>query len=221
MLKQSIRNNSVVLGLFALVTSVLLASTYLGTKTTIENAERRAAQKILLELYPASSHDNSVLDDVVPIPEAYLSTLGLKVAANIHVVKKQGEIIGFIIPATAPDGYSGDIRLLIGINVDGAIAGVRVVSHNETPGLGDKVDLRKDNWILSFNGKTIANPGRDAWAVKKDNGYFDQFTGATITPRAVVSRVLKTLIFYKEHRNELLKSAAKLTASPADDTSQS
>src|SRR5690606_12277464 len=117
MLKQSIRNNSLVLGLFALVTSVLLASTYLGTKTTIEDAERRAAQKILLELYPASSHDNDLLKDVLPIPEAYLSTLGLKTAANIHVVKKEEKIICFIIPAIAPDGYSGDIRLLIGINV--------------------------------------------------------------------------------------------------------
>jgi electron transport complex protein RnfG len=214
MLKQSIRNNSLVLGLFALVTSVLLASTYLGTKTTIEDAERRAAQKILLELYPASSHDNDLLKDVLPIPEAYLSTLGLKTAANIHVVKKEEKIIGFIIPAIAPDGYSGDIRLLIGINVDGTIAGVRVVSHNETPGLGDKVDLRKDNWILSFNGKNLTNPDRDAWAVKKDNGYFDQFTGATITPRAVVSRVLKTLIFYKEHSGELLKATAKLAGLP-------
>lgn len=201
------RNNAIVLALFAMVTALLLASTYTGTRETIAEAERHAAAKTLLEIYPLETHDNDLLEDVVPIPSAYLSTLGLKKASNIYVARKQGAITGFIIPATAPDGYSGDIRLLVGINTDGTIAGVRAVAHNETPGLGDKVDLRKSQWILSFDGKSLGNPDRDHWKVKKDKGDFDQFTGATITPRAVVGQVLKTLIFYQEHREELLKSA--------------
>jgi Na+-translocating ferredoxin:NAD+ oxidoreductase subunit G len=203
----SIQKNSLVLALFALVTSILLASTYLGTRDTIAEAERHAAQQILLEIYPDATHDNDMLEDVLPIPDAYLSTLGLKKSADIYVAKKNGKAIGFIIPAVAPDGYSGDIRLMVGINADGSIAGVRALAHNETPGLGDKVDLKKSPWILSFNGKSLGNPEREKWAVKKDKGDFDQFTGATITPRAVVGRVLKTLIFFGEHRKELLKSA--------------
>jgi len=211
MLAQSIRNNALVLALFALVTALLLASTFTGTKDTIAEAERRAAQKSLLEIFPQHTHDNDVLEDIVEIPSAYLSTLGLSQANNIHVVRNQGVIVGFIIPTTAPDGYSGEIRLLAGLNADGTIAGVRVLAHNETPGLGDKVELRKSPWVLSFTGKSLGNPDQEQWKVKKDKGAFDQFTGATITPRAVVSRVLNTLIFYREHKDELLKSAA-LTA---------
>ena len=100
---------------------------------------------------------------------------------------------------------------MVGIHLDGTLAGVRVLSHNETPGLGDKLELRKHPWILSFNGKSLGTPPREGWLVKKDGGEFDQFTGATITPRAVVKRVLKTLEFYQEHRQELLKSAAPTT----------
>jgi H+/Na+-translocating ferredoxin:NAD+ oxidoreductase subunit G len=213
----SIKKNSLVLALFALATSVLLASTYLVTKDTIAEAERHAAQRILLEIYPESSHDNDLLMDIVPIPEAYLSTLGLKKGADIYVAKMNGQTTGFIIPATAPDGYSGDIRLLVGVNRDGTVAGVRALGHNETPGLGDKIELQKSLWILDFNGKSLDNPERENWKVKKDKGYFDQFTGATITPRAVVDRVLKTLIFYREHRSELLKAAQKSTTGTRDE----
>ena len=208
MLSQSIGNNALVLAIFALVTALLLAGTYTGTKDTIADAERYAAQKNLLEIYPEDSHDNDVLEDTLPIPQPYLNTLGLRSDNDIHVVRQGETVTGFIIPATAPDGYSGDIRLLIGIQRDGTVAGVRVLAHNETPGLGDKVDTRISDWILSFDGKSLGQPAREQWKVKKDGGDFDQFTGATITPRAVVSRVLNTLIFYREHKDELLKAAA-------------
>src|SRR5690606_16593793 len=125
-------------------------------------------------------------------------------------VRKGGQITGFILPAVAPEGYSGDIRMIIGIDVDGRIAGVRVTSHAETPGLGDKVELRKHPWILSLNDRSLGDPASEQWAVKKDGGVFDQFTGATITPRAVVSKVRDTLQFYREHRAELLKQASKV-----------
>jgi len=207
MLSQSIRFNSMVLGLFALVTALLLASTYLGTRDTIAAAERAAAQKTLLEIFPDDQHDNNLLDDTLPIPGSYLKTLGLGKPADIHVVRKGGEVTGFILPAVAPEGYSGDIRLIVGIRVDGSLAGVRVTGHNETPGLGDKVELRKHPWILSFNDRGLGNPPREQWEVQKDGGVFDQFTGATITPRAVVRKVRDTLQFYREHGDELRKAA--------------
>ena len=100
-----------------------------------------------------------------------------------------------ILPATAPDGYSGSIDLVVGINVDGSIAGVRALSHRETPGLGDKVDIKKSDWILGFNTRSLADPLPAQWKVKKDKGVFDQFTGATITPRAVVAATLRVLQF--------------------------
>jgi electron transport complex protein RnfG len=207
MVTRSIRFNSLVLSLFALVTALLLASTHLGTRDTIAAAERAAAQKTLLELFPAEQHDNDLLDDTLPVPPAYLKTLGLGRPAVIHVVRKGGEISGFVIPATAPDGYSGNIHMIVGIDAGGAIVGVRVTGHAETPGLGDKIELRIDPWILSFNGLSLGNPPRERWGVKKDQGMFDQFTGATITPRVVVRKVRDVLEFFREHRNELIEAA--------------
>jgi len=207
-LGRSIGFNSLLLGVFALVTSLLLASTYLNTRDRIAEAERLSAQSGLLELYPATSHDNDLLDDVLPIPDSYLKTLGLRQPADIHIVRKAGEVIGFILPAVAPDGYSGDIDLTIGINADGTLAGVRVTRHRETPGLGDKIELRKHPWILSFDGLGLGNPPRDQWTVTKHGGIFDQFTGATITPRAVVHKVRDALLFYSEYGDQLLTAAS-------------
>jgi electron transport complex protein RnfG len=102
-------------------------------------------------------------------------------------------VVAAIIPVTAPDGYTGAIDLIVGVNADGSIAGVRTLSHKETPGLGDKVDLKKSDWILGFNGRSLDNPKPRGWAVKKDKGVFDQFTGATITPRAVIAATLRAL----------------------------
>jgi electron transport complex protein RnfG len=111
--------------------------------------------------------------------------------------------VAVIIPVVAPDGYSGDIDLIVGINSDGTIAGVRVLGHKETPGLGDKAELKKSNWVLGFNGRSLTNPTLDGWAVKKDKGVFDQFTGATITPRAVVAATLRALQFAEANRKTL------------------
>jgi len=109
-----------------------------------------------------------------------------------------------ILQAIAPDGYSGAIHLLVGIHADGRVAGVRVIGHRETPGLGDKIELAKSPWIRSFEGKSLTNPAADGWAVKKDRGEFDQFAGATITPRAVVGAVHRALQYFDAHKAELL-----------------
>ncbi|HEY5791334.1 MAG TPA: RnfABCDGE type electron transport complex subunit G, partial [Gammaproteobacteria bacterium] len=104
---------------------------------------------------------------------------------------------------TAPDGYSGAIRMLVGIRADGRVAGVRVISHKETPGLGDKIEPGKSDWSRSFVGRALGNPGSASWRVRKDGGVFDQFTGATITPRAVVAAVHRALLYYRDHREAL------------------
>jgi electron transport complex protein RnfG len=208
MIIKSMGFNSIVLALFALVTSLILATTNELTYERIEQSEREAAQRALLEIIPLERHDNDMLMDVQPVPEQYWATLGLKKGGNIHIARDQGQPVAAIIPAVTPDGYSGAISMIIGINFNGSIAGVRVVEHRETPGLGDKVDLKKSDWILSFNGKSLVNPQASGWKVKKEGGEYDQFTGATITPRAVVSQVLKTLQYFEDDRERLLQIAA-------------
>ena len=209
MLISSIRFNSIVLGICAVITALLLAGTHLGTKDRIAAAERAAAQKALLEIVPADRHNNDLLVDTVEIPEHLWPTLGLEAADSplANIARNGDQPIAIIIPAVAPDGYNGDIRMIIGINLDGTISGVRIVRHNETPGLGDKVDTNKSNWVHGFNDKSLRKPGSARWKVKKDGGDFDQFTGATITPRAVVQQVAKALQYFEEDRERLLKAA--------------
>jgi len=180
-----------------------LAATYLVTREQIEMEQQKAAEKALFELVPQSAHDNNMLSDVIPLTAEAKQSLGLKSEGQIHLARKDGERVAYIYPSTAADGYSGDIHMIIGVNVDGTLAGVRVLGHKETPGLGDKLDLKKSNWILGFQGKSLTEPEADQWKVKKDGGYFDQFTGATITPRAVVKRVKSTLEFHNETMDQL------------------
>ncbi len=207
MLTKSIGFNSLVLAAFALVTALLLASTYLGTKDQIAESERQAAEKALLEIIPNERHSNDMLVDTLAIPQQFWSKLGLHKGGEINIARNHGKIEAVIVPAVAPDGYSGDIRLIAGVNMDGTVAGVRVLSHTETPGLGDKIDLKKDDWILSFQGKSLTEPVSSKWQVIKDGGEFDQFTGATITPRAVVTLVKKVLEYFAEDRPRILKLA--------------
>ncbi|MGH1487041.1 MAG: electron transport complex subunit RsxG [Cellvibrionaceae bacterium] len=202
-LSKSISKNSILLFLFAVLTAGILASTYEGTKETIAAAERRAAEKALLEIVPAHRIDNDLLLDTLAIPQTAWQQLGLKEDSNIHIARKNNNIVAVIVPTTAPDGYSGDIKMIAGINIDGSIAGVRVLTHTETPGLGDKVDLKKSQWIKTFDGKSLVSPTVDQWKVKKDGGEFDQFTGATITPRAVVQQIRKTLEFVNTNQSTL------------------
>jgi Na+-translocating ferredoxin:NAD+ oxidoreductase subunit G len=202
MLGQSITRNSVLLALFALSTTALIASTYLLTKDDIALQMRQAEEKALLQIVPRARHDNSMLDDTIPVGP-WSAGLGLREEKRIYVARKSGTVVAVIIPVVAPDGYSGDIDLIVGINSDGTIAGVRVLGHKETPGLGDKAELKKSDWVLGFDGRSLANPTLDGWAVKKDKGIFDQFTGATITPRAVVAATLKALQFAQANRKTL------------------
>lgn len=203
MLAPSIGKNSLVLALFAVVTTSGIAATYLGTRDRIAEQERIARAKALLEVIPTERHNNSLLDDTITVEDSEL--LGLKQAEPAFRARQDGEFVGVILPVLASDGYSGDIKLIVGINADGSVAGVRVLSHNETPGLGDKVDLSKSEWILDFNGKSLQNPLPGKWAVKKDKGEFDQFTGATITPRAVVAAVRRALEYYQQHQTRLAR----------------
>ncbi|RYY04316.1 MAG: electron transport complex subunit RsxG [Gammaproteobacteria bacterium] len=210
MILSSITKNSLLLGAFALVTTALLAFTAQFTHERIIKAEREAQQKALFEIVPRTRHNNDLLSDTIKVPESAWEGLGLKSGGDIYVARHTDETIAVIIPAVAPDGYSGDIRMIVGVNADGTIAGVRVIDHHETPGLGDKVELKKNQWILGFDGKSLSAPNSSHWRVKKDGGDFDQFAGATITPRAVVNQVRRVLEFVDAHRDELFTKKSEV-----------
>src|SRR5690606_27992952 len=203
MLGSSIGKNSLLLAAFAMVTAGVLAGTYQLTRDQIAQSERAAAQRAQFEIVQRARHTKDLLPDTLPIPVTAWNQLGLQAGGEIHIARQDEEVVAVTVPAVAPDGYSGAIRLLVGINRDGSISGVRVLGHNETPGLGDKIDLKKSDWIHRFAGKSLGSPPSQRWRVKKDGGDFDQFTGATITPRAVVNQVRRVLEFVQEHR-ELL-----------------
>jgi len=206
MIFQSMGKNSLLLALFALITALILASTDRVTEDRIAESERLAAQKALFEIVPLALHNNDLLVDLQPIPEQYWLALGLDNGGDVHIARLDDQPVAAIVPSITTDGYSGDIAMIVGINFDGTVAGVRVVDHKETPGLGDKVELRKSDWILSFNGKSLNNPEISKWNVKKDRGDFDQFTGATITPKAVIHQIAKTLEYFEKDRDRLLSA---------------
>jgi Na+-translocating ferredoxin:NAD+ oxidoreductase subunit G len=205
-ISRSMLKNSLVLGLFAIATVSLVATLQHATGERIATAEREAQVRALSEILPPGSYDNHLLDNSI---ELHDPLLGSKSPQAAYIALKDGKPSAIILRATAPDGYSGAIQLLIGIQADGRLAGVRVLNHRETPGLGDKIDLAKSTWIRSFDGKSLQTPSAEGWAVKKDRGEFDQFAGATITPRAVVKAVHRALQYFDAHKQQLFAAQVK------------
>ncbi|MFK7830868.1 MAG: electron transport complex subunit RsxG [Congregibacter sp.] len=198
-MREAITRNSLLLAGFALLTVLLVASTYLGTRERISDAQRAAEEKALLQIVPRERHDNSMLDDSIAAPVGD-PLLRLNEAKSIYIARRQGLAVAAIVPAVAPDGYSGSIDIVVGVNRDGSVAGVRVLQHRETPGLGDAVDHRKSDWVQRFKGRSLSDPTLERWTVRKDGGDFDQFTGATITPRAVVQATARALTWVADNR---------------------
>jgi Na+-translocating ferredoxin:NAD+ oxidoreductase subunit G len=187
---------------FALLASVLLGVTNCSTEGTIQQRLDEDLVKSLEEVVPAAIHDNDMIADALTIPSAEYN-IGAD-ETTVYIAKKSGSVTAVSYKFTAPDGYSGAINMIMGVDRDGNILGVRVLSHKETPGLGDKIEVSKSNWILNFVGRSLENLSPSQWAVKKDGGEFDQFAGATITPRKSVQATYRGLQFFKAHQAELV-----------------
>lgn len=191
---------------FALVFTALLAYVFQITKVPIEKSEAAARLALFRQIVPASMHDNDILKDTLTIaPNDLLGNTQPSVANRARINNTPAAII---LEAIAHDGYSGDIKLLIAIKYDGEISGVRVLTHKETPGLGDYIDIAKDDWIKLFNAESLTKTSdgklaEDKWKVKKDGGQFDYMAGATITPRAVVKAVHKALKYFEANKDAL------------------
>jgi len=193
--------SAILLSLFAVAGTFFVSYTFDNSIDRINENKRLALLKAFHVLIPAAAHDNDIFNDIITVQNKEL--LGTKKPVNIYRARKNNEPVAVIINSVAPDGYSGDIELLVAINHDGGLAGVRVIQHKETPGLGDAIEENRSDWITKFKDKSLLNPDKKGWAVKRDGGEFDQFTGATISPRAIVKAVYKTLLFYKEHQDTL------------------
>jgi electron transport complex protein RnfG len=186
---------------FALVFTALLAYVFQITKVPIEQSETKARLALFRQIVPENMHDNDILKDKLTIaPNALLGNKQATIANRARINNTPAAVI---LEAVAHDGYSGDIKLLIAIKYDGSISGVRVLTHKETPGLGDYIDIAKDDWIKLFDGESLTKTSDKNWNVKKDNGQFDYMAGATITPRAVIKAVRKALQYFEANKEIL------------------
>lgn len=201
------KKHGVVLAIFSALATGLTASVYFLTKETIDHQSALQQQKLFDQVIPANLYDNDIQKECYIVTS---SLLGNNQPHHLYLGRKQGEATVMVIESTAPDGYSGAIQLIVGADLEGNIFGVRVTEHHETPGLGDKIDVRISNWITLFTGKTVNDAQDQRWAVQKDGGEFDQFTGATITPRAVVKAVKQTIIFLKQQDVETLPRCGEI-----------
>ena len=200
-----ILTSATLLALFGLVGATLVAVTYEATAERIAANHREALLKRLDSLVPPGRYDNDMVNDTVQISDPALA--GRKRPVTVYRARRSGRPEAAVFSVVAPDGYNGSIFLLVAIQYDGTLLGVRVVSHRETPGLGDAIEERKSRWIRGFDGRSLTNPDEHGWRVKRDGGVFDQFTGATVTPRAVVKAVYRTLKYFSRHRDEIFALA--------------
>ncbi|HHF3204122.1 TPA: electron transport complex subunit RsxG [Vibrio alginolyticus] len=197
----AIRKNGLTLAIFACATTGLVALTQYLTKDQIKVQEQKQLLSVLNQVIPENMHDNALTQACTMVTSSDLGTLR---AMPAYLATKNGEPTAIAIESIAPDGYNGEIKVITGIDNQGNILGTRVLNHQETPGLGDKIDLRVTDWILSFTGKQVTENNWNSWKVRKDGGDFDQFTGATITPRAVVKVVRNTVNYVNQSRKDIL-----------------
>lgn len=188
---KTIRKHGITLALFAAGSTGLTAAINMMTKTTIDEQAALQQKALFDQVLPADRYNNQLQNRCFIVSAPALG----KGEHRVYIAEKNGTPVAAVMEATAPDGYSGAIQLLVGADFNGTVFGTRVTEHHETPGLGDKIERRLSDWITHFSGKSIQGANDSRWAVKKDGGDFDQFTGATITPRAVVNAVKRAGLY--------------------------
>jgi electron transport complex protein RnfG len=199
LMKSILTKNSLILGSFAFVCAAIVGWLYQQTKAQIAWQEQQVIQQRLDEVLPRTLYDNNLLKNCYWVQDP---RLGRQRPQQVFIAQQAETIVAYAIQTTAPDGYSGNIDILLAATPEGQILGVRTLAHQETPGLGDGIDLDKSNWVLQLK-RTFDNSDLSSWFVKKDGGMFDQFTGATITPRAYLKAIRNTMAFLQQHQSRL------------------
>ena len=195
-----------ILFVFVILFTGLLSAAYLWTKPAIEASAAEEKMKLVDEVLPRAEYDNALLSDTLTLPPT--PQLGLDEPSTLYRARMGGKPVALVFDAIAPDGYAGKVRLLIALRADGAVAGVRVTRHKETPGLGDYVEVKKDKnkarpWITQFTGMSLAQVADNEWKLKKDGGRIDYYAGATVTPRAVSKAILKAVKWATAHHDQI------------------
>ena len=196
-----IAKSAATLAIIAAICTALVALTYQNTESRIAANEQAWLERSLQPALSGLFFDSGVTESRIVLPPPH--DLPGSEAAVIYRVYAQDEPVAALFVVTARDGYSGPIRLLIGIETNGTISGVHVLEHRETPGLGDRVESGKSDWVQQFNGRSLVDPEPTAWRIKGDGGHFDQLTGASVTPRAIIKAIRDTLIYFDEHRDSI------------------
>ena len=212
-MSESISKHSVktawVMVLFTIVGTLALALMHAQTQQPISQAEQETRMRLFGQVLSHDAYDNPLLQDNITIPAGGM--LNNRESTELYRARLQGKPAAVVLQATAPDGYSGDIKLLVAIDKDGKVLGVRVIAHRETPGLGDYIDIAHSDWIRNFDAQSLQKTNDEGWHVKKDGGQFDFVTGATITPRAVIKAVHKALKFYADHQQAIFETPSGQT----------
>lgn len=195
--------SGVLLGLFGVLGAGLVGLSHEGTAERIARNEREALLHQIHVLVPREQIDNDMLNDVIEVSAP--DTLGVE-KTRVYLGRRNGEPVAAVLSPVSTPGYAGPIQLVVAIRYDGTLAGVRVLSHRETPGLGDKIEEERSDWILGFDGKSLLDPRPSEWKVKRDGGVFDQFTGATVTPRTIVRAVKTALEYFDANRLDLFET---------------
>ncbi|MEI6986111.1 MAG: electron transport complex subunit RsxG [Rhodospirillaceae bacterium] len=192
--------HAVILSSFCTGFGLLLALTHQITAADIRLRAAEDLQNSLTQVIPPGLHDKNPAANIVTIPISEASR-----QVTVFRATKAGKVTAVAFELRG-SGYGGEIRLMLGLDAEGRILGVRTLQHKETPGLGDKIDLIKSDWITRFTGLSLNSPPPDKWKVKKDGGQFDQFSGATITPRGVIGAIRGGLEFFKVHKARLMEA---------------
>jgi electron transport complex protein RnfG len=192
----------------SLVAFGLVALVHEGTRDRIAEAAHRQALARFDEVLAGRGYDNDLLADSITLQDP--ESAGDAATVTAHRARRNGAVVAVVMEIVAPNGYSGPIRLLVAIEPEGKVLAARVVQHKETPGLGDFIETRKSDWITGFTGKSLQAPVPAGWRVRKDGGEFDQYTGATVTSRAIVAAVARSIALYERHRDEVLAPPARI-----------
>ncbi len=200
---KSVIKTGVTLAAIAAVCTALVAVTYQLTSERIAANEKALLEQSLQPALGGISFDGSVSESRIVLQPPH--ELPGNEPAIIYRVFAEKQPVAALIAVTARDGFSGPIRILVGVEFDGKISGVRILQHRETPGLGDKIEPAHSDWIFQFDERSIGDPVTTQWAIKSDGGEFDQLTGASVTPRAIIKAIRDTLLYFDAHRDEIFE----------------
>ncbi|MDH3612121.1 MAG: electron transport complex subunit RsxG [Gammaproteobacteria bacterium] len=206
MTDQTVIKTGMTLAVIAAICTALVAATYQLTEDRIAANEKALLEKSLQPALAGVFYDSSVSESRLVLQPPH--DLPGNDAAIIYRVFSAEQPVAVLFVVTARDGFSGAIRILVGVGFDGTVTGVRILQHRETPGLGDKIDSTRSDWVFQFDGRSMGDPVVTAWGIKGDGGEFDQLTGASITPRAVIKAIRDTLIYFDAHRDEIFSLPA-------------